>query len=495
MHIAIILSTLPLLQDGWEHRTLPSACRPTVPAQAPCELMDADHLPFPGRSPRAQEPAPAPIPVAVLMQLLDTSSGQGPSRPRLQVSGETLLVQGSPDAVRAVDATLSSLAALEEQLKIDWQVELTTGDGQSRSWDGSSRSGERVPLGERHVVSYLGSYDVNVTSDAGIATPETHRALLGTTAHLSFSTLKGGGHLIEGCLDVAQLIGLDDLDPETPDLGILQLPQVKTAQVRFAGIDKAVVTLDGPRVPHGGLKLVIRAGPARPSPGAGPWLIHDLAALTRPAPRPARIDAGDLGSQPGASRPRPSAAHDVGTLASLLDSGSLDGSPPLWAGSLLLLPRGSGLEAQAQELLVALEKELRPGTLHLSSDGLQATFTVIAGRETRLAVGVERRRACEVTSLLAPSIWMPVLQVERTFDGIVLEGRVSGGRLAGSLWETSSDELGGASEADNGVATLQRLERNQRGRSVDLPPSAESGSVVLPERDGVQAATLHFSLD
>lgn len=498
MHIAIILTALPLIQDGWVHRELPSVCRPTVPAQAPCELLDADHLPFPRRLPKAQEASPAPIPVALLMQLLEGDLPQGAPSPQIRVSGETLLIQDDPEGLRAVDEVLRGLSLLEDQLRIAWQVELSTGDGQTLSWSGSSRSGERIPLGQRRVVTYLGTHDVNVTSDAGIATPQTHRALLGPTAHLTFSKLKGGGHLIEGCLDVADLVSLKELDPETPDLGMLQLPEVATAQVRFAGRDQAVVSLKGPRVPSGGLTLEITTAPGSSSaapPNLGPWLLHDLAALTRLAPRPSPVEVGKLGSQPSPTKNQPSAAQDVGILASLLNDGRLDGPRPIYAGSLLLVQRESSAATHVHALLAALEEDLRPGTVLLSMEGLQATFPVISGREARLVIGIENRRACEVDALLAPSIWMPILQVERTFDGLVLDGAVSGERFVGSIWESTSLILEGSSEAHNGVASLQRLERTRRGCSVDLLPTAKQGSEVLAERAGTQAVRIHFSLD
>jgi len=492
MHLPLLLSALPLVQDTWLSRDLPSACHPTPPSEGAHELLAADHLPFPDRLPGPPAPAAAPVSVTTLHQLVEEALRQEDQRAHLEVTGDLLLLRGDGRAQETVDGVLADLARLDEHLRIDWQVQLSIADQPRRTWTGSSRSGERTSLGARRTVAYIGSQDVNVASDSGVAEPETHHALLGATVHLTCSNLEGGDHLIEGCLDLAELVELVNFDPGTPDLGLLQLPEVASAQVRFAGRNRAEVLLEGLPAPLGGATLVVTTARALEETAPNAWRPFDLAALTRRPPRPLPLEAGGMGVPLGQEPAAVPAPHDAGALASLLGSRGLEASAPLWTGNLLLVQAGSTTVQEASRLLSTLEAHLIEGTLQVSAGPLRATFTAVAGRPARLAVGVERRRATEVGSQLAPSVWMPIVEVERTFDGLVLEGSPGSGRFRATVRQTWGEVLETVPEQDSGLAALQRLERGRRGGAFELSPTAQDLQVLLPEAAGGPSVSARY---
>lgn len=482
MLLPLLLSTAAAAQDTWVPRTLPSLCHTTPAAEAPLELLDADHLPFPRELPARGPGSQAPVPSTLLLQLVDEHLRATNHRAQLELAGGSLLVQAEPAGRAAVDTVLADLEAAGAFLRIPWQAELHLGDGAPLAWSGVARPGERFALGERRAVGYLGAQDVNVASDSGVAEPETHHALLGATLHLTLSNLSDGSRLIEGCLDLAELVELETFDPDTPDLGLLQLPEVTTAQVRFAGLDQATVQLTGLPDPLGDATLVVRVARRAAEVAYSAWRVHDVHALTRRPPQGAPIAAGGFGIDARGGAPRSEAlpSHDAAALAALL-GGSFEEGAPLWSDGLLFVRPRSSAATAASALLPALEAHLVAGSLQVRAGELSATVDVVGGREARLVVGTERRRATEVDSQLAPSSWMPILEVERTFDGLVLGGQPLAGTFRGAVRVTGGRLLGRVPEPESGLAALQRLERTRRGSSVELLATAESEQVILSE--------------
>jgi len=420
------------------------------------------------------------VATTLLLQLLDEGLRAQKHRAQLEVAGGSLLVQADAAGLATVDAVLADLEAGEAFLRIPWEVELRLGDAAPVTWTGVARPGERFAVGERKAIGYLGAQDVNVASDSGVAEPETHHALLGATLHLTLANLSDGKRLIEGCLDLAELVELETFDPGTPDLGLLQLPEVATAQVRFAGLDEAYVHLSGLPAPLGDATLVVRVALRQAELGTATWRVHDVHALTGRPRRGAPVSAGGFGVDPSGVRREDLPVHDAGALTALL-GGSIDEAAPLWSDGLLFVRPGSSAAKAADELLPALEAHLTAGTLQLSAGPVSATLPVVGGREARLVVGTERRRATEVDSQLAPSTWMPIVEVERTFDGLVLEGRPLADAFRGTVRVTDDRLLGVVPEPESGLAALQRLERTRRGSSVEVLASADADRVLLPE--------------
>ena len=482
MYLLLLLGTLPLrgplppAAGDWTTRTLPALCRHAGSA-GPAELRSANHLPFPGELPQAQEQGQPPLLVPILLQLLEEELRDSPDAARLEVGGERLLIAGSADAVTRIDRVLAGLAAFERHLTASYTASLTIGEGESSTWQGRLGPGEGVALGVRRTLSYLGDQDVNVASDSGVATPETHQALLGRTLHLSISPLIDGHHLIEGTLDLSELGDLRTFDPESADMGLVELPRLNTAQVRFSSIDEADILLTGLPAPLERVELLVRVPVVEPTAVDAPWQVFDLAALTQPAPPLHMVEGGELGEESAPAPPSPPKAWDAGTLASLAGTGA--GPAPLWSGHLLFVRRGSPAEERTRELLTELESHLTPFRVELRWDGVRAELPLVRGREARLVAGVEERHVTGVGSQIAPSTWMPQLHVARTFDGVLLSTAIEASQLQGWLRMTSSEPAKRADSKRTGLTAIELLQRAVRGRSVSVPLTALGEEITL----------------
>lgn len=494
MHLALLLSCAPLVQDPWTPLPLPSVCRPSALIEGPAELLGADHLPFPEDLPRRADQAQAPVPVTLALRLIDEALRAKNLEARLEATDGRLLVQGDDAAVAQVRAILGELEALETALRMDWTASLVLGDEPTRTWSGSARSGERFPVGMRTSTGYLGNQDVNVASDSGVAEPEMHHALTGATLHVSASRLQAGGAVLEVTLDLADLVALERFDPGTPDLGQLQLPAVATCQVRACGLDQVTIDLAGLPVTAGQARLELTVTPRPAVRSTGFWQVVDVSALTRRARAPLAVDSGRHGFDGRRELVAEEATRfTTGGIASLVD-GAFSDTPTLWSEHILFVPTdvdGDPVAATLQ-LVSALEAGSQAGRLHVQQGALMASFPVLDGHPARIVVGREQRHASEVGSQLAPSTWMPIVEVERVFNGLVLDGVATGPAFRGSIRETTGMVVERVEESVSGLAAVERLQRTQRGSSVELLDSAPEAGVLLPQAPSRPAVLARF---
>jgi hypothetical protein len=507
MHLVLLACLPPFLsapvpQEDWSALPLPGLCLASPAVEGPVEILDGDHLPTLAYQPERADPAGPLLPVPILLQLVDEALRAGGTPARLEVLADRLMVQGNDAARAAAARVLGELDALERRLEVEVRADLTLAGGPQTSWTWRARSGERMALGERRAIAYVGDQDVNVATDSGVAEPETHYALTGRTLHLTVSRLSGGRTLIEGTLDLCSLIELTTFDPDTPDLGSLQLPSLATTQVTFAGLDQVTVQLEGLPGDLGGAQLTLRTkvGPAAGTGGAEPpgsWRVFDLAALARRPPRLGEVDPGPSGVKgfrPGRAE---NTTVDPGALAALVSGDLLSSAPPIWTETLLFLPTDSPAASQSAEgvaaLVAALESGLIPGELEVRQGDLLAQLPVVAGRPARIVVGIERRAVVDIGTQLAPSTWMPQPILARTFAGLVLTGAARGGRFTGSVRETQVDLLETLPEDLVGLAAMQRLEHRRRAGSVVLTPAAQVSEVLLGPREGSDAIQARFT--
>lgn len=493
----------PSAQDPrpWIPLDLPALCRPTPVVPAPLELVDGVHL-RPLDDDLAPPPAPvAPLPAHTLLQLVEEDLRRLRLTADLELAPGTLLVRGEPRAVEAVGVLLDGLRPWDAALRVDLEVELGPAPGGSSESAPPNRaepragpraglrvglrarvrvrSGERVALGARRRHPYLGDYDVNVTSDAGVAEPDILHAMLGATVHLTASRLEGGHQvLLEGLLDLAQLEELERFDPDTPDLGVVEEPRVAYAQVAFAARvsagETARVELRGLPLdpPDWDLSLTPRTRTDPPTP-AGGWVPLDVAAIAHPSPfLPApNLGFGGPGRRaPGAGAPGAGEALPAGTLARLLGGEELSAAEPLWSERLLLLPPGDpGLLVRARDLVRAVEAALQGGTrLAVERGATRVSLPAVAGRPVRVLVGREFRRLVDYRTQLAPESWMPQPEIARFVDGFCLQGRLDGALLTGAVWAVAARDGGGLEVGDVGVGRLQRVMSTEEGRPVAL---------------------------
>lgn len=474
------LALLPLAaslsaQESWRIHELPAACRGASVSEAgPAELLDANHLPFPTDMPRLADPSEPRIPQSMLLQLLEDHVDSADTPAAIELSGEQLFVFAEPGGHAAVEEALSALEGIGEQLEIELSVSLSSFGQEPGNWRRSVMSGTRSAFGVRRSASYLGSHDVNVATDSAVAEPEVHQALLGHTVHITASRLPSGRVLIEGTLDLARMDTLGSFDPDTVDLGILHLPEVQVLQVRFAGIDRVRVEVDSGNEEESGLVVTATPGPVS---GSGPWRAFDVSAFTRATNDLRPVETGQLGERPG-NEPDGRATLDAGALASLVSTGAFD--PIQWTSDLLIVDRGGDGEDAIHELCTALEASLVAGTVATGLEESTIRFPVVSGRQARLVTGIERRAATEVSSTLAPSTWMPILDVERHFDGLVIHVMPNSAGANASGVQTARVDEERIEEAVAGLSALQRIERLRRGGSVKLDPSAPGATELFP---------------
>jgi hypothetical protein len=303
------------------------------------------------------------------------------------------------------------------------------------------RSGDTVELGTRASTAFVAGWNVEVAADSGAAAPLVGTALTGDTLHLTACRVEGGAAVhVEGVLDLSELVGLTDFDPETVDLGVLQQPLVRSVQVVFSGRiahgERLAVELAGTPLSRPDRTLWIEAestpdpaGDADPAEDGGGWRVLDLAFVARPAGGlpAARPGAGidDWARQEalaGPLEPLPPSAV-AGQVESARRAGGGPREPLHWAGTLLFVPASDPDAVREAESLVraAEAARLATHTVAIVRGGLRATLPVSAGRPARLRVGEERTWLVDYTVEIAPETWMAEPHIAKAFDGLVLD--------------------------------------------------------------------------
>lgn len=490
--LAVAAAAVASGQDGagWARVALPSVCRPTPADAAPLEILDGVHLRPPGEGAAGPGPA-APLPAATLVALVEEELRERGLDARVEAFDDALLVHGRPDAVAAAGEWVRALDVLEDALAVEVEATLTPAGGEPRRWRAVLRSGERVGLGHRDYVPYVGDYEVNVASDSGVAEPETFLVQVGETLHVGAARLAGGERiLLEAHLDLAQLEELATVDLGTPDLGVLEEPRIGYVDLVFSGVvengSALVATVSGAPLagsPDWTLELRATAG-AAPAAGAGsPWTFVDLAFLSRPGPPLPSVGLGPgLEHLPLRAPPAPSPVAP-GTVARLVTEELAGRGPaPRWTETLLVLPAaldggGETLGARARALVATFAGALDTATLTARRGALAATLPCAAGRPVRFLAGHEFRRVHDYRAQLAPQSWMPQPNVAGFFHGGGVAGVLEGAGFAGTAWDCRAVDRDTLPRESVGMGALQRVDRSVVTRPVRWPASA--GEVVL----------------
>ncbi len=462
-----------------------------------------------------------PLPPALWRDLLDDELRARGLSAELQPTGDTLLARGAPAALAFLEEASASIEALDERWAIELELELRSsakadsaggagneGEAAAPAWSRSLRlrSGERASLGEREPQAFLGDWQVDVAADSGVADPQPWIAETGRSLELWAARLPGGRSVaIDGLLDLAELDGLDELDPETPDLGLLQLPRIACVQVAFSGVvdvdRELVVSIDGAPLPHPNWSLVIRVREsAAGEPPVTPWQVFDLAFLERPAWELAAFEPG-IALEP----PRRETSYELfgalapNLLAGLAVSGAHSQRSPSFSNSLLFVPASeTALAKSLQDLALALlPAHTTTHTLTIAQGALRARFPVRSGRVARFFAGLERRLLVDYQTELAPQTWMAGPRLERCFDGIACQGELA--LAAGSApawnawaWISRTIDIQTLSRTQVGLGRIDLPRRSMRAAA--RPVRAGSGPQgILPAEGGADALVLELS--
>ncbi|MDP6410704.1 MAG: hypothetical protein QGI46_15115 [Planctomycetota bacterium] len=525
MNIALLaLLALPGTSQDWHSTQLPSLSMEPVPAPAFAALANGQHVLLteePANS--TAEPAPA-LPASQVRQMLEAEARRQGRSLSFYPTSPPLLVSGSPEDRAWIDTALDELQRAGERTEIEVSAWLrpglaggTTGDslphdGQapagSHAWHGRLRSGTQAAFGRRSQESFLAGFDVEVAQDEGVAVPVVGQVLAGHTLHVRAARMDGGRSIhIVGVLDLARLRTYEDFDPGTPDLGSVRQPLVDLVQVHFSGV-----------VPSGGFLTVSIAGspldspdwvlwvqaatqpdPER-APGAG-WRVADLALLAAPAsrlptwrahwgPRGWRLPSLAVATLPALAEPAVSVSPaGLDSLTNSADRRPPRSLPPAYWTERLLLVHPEDVERwqRTRELCRTMESARLPSArLELAAGDLRISLPIAAGVPARVLVGTERTFLVGYEAEVAPDVSMPAPVIERWFEGLAWQGRLSSGRLQATLRTTHTESVEIAPRSDTILGDLQLPRRSVRAAELSLALGA--GAEVAFEAEADAAA-------
>jgi hypothetical protein len=466
--LALALSLLPQSEGAgtWRALTLPRLCQEAPATPAFAALWSGRHLSLGDdaeEAPRFGDPAH--LPLAALVGLLGEDGARARRSLRVEPGGPPLLVRGAPAEIEAAQALCAELDLQGRALEIELAAWLTPGvprvgthparqvfeaavKGIEPLGRAHLRSGGSAALGVRGGREFLAGYEVQVATGAAVAGPVLGRVREGRTLHLRVARARGGRTLVlEGLLDLCELEALEDFDPDTRDLGLLQLPRAAVVQVAFSGAIEsggvlAVQIAGSPLAePDWTLWIEARGNPDAP----GRWRACDLALLEGPAldlpwPEPGGGLVDGAGERAGRTLLQGVSAAAVAQAADEAH-GAGGRSPIVWAGGLVLAPAGEvALWSEVDALVSAAEAEhLRAATLRVRQAGLEVTLPLLEGRPARVLAGRERARLTGYELQVAQDTWMPQPRVESAFDGLLVQGHLEQGRLLGGVWRASSE--------------------------------------------------------
>jgi len=458
-HLLTIILALPGLQD----RPLPSyALLPAPQALATKEAqgpaLPPDGLPL--WSPR-QDPLPLPnrpaMPIEDWRRWIEEHAASTHRGLRLRSTGQGVLVQGPPDEVASLREFGQQVQQLIEALQIEIQVTVQVGQDDPARQFGWLPSGGHLALGEVQQRGFVGSWRSEIAADSAVAEPELWTAQTGWALFLHASRQpQGAGLLLAGSFRLNTQTGHGSFDPETPDLGLIEQPQIQQTRLDFARMLETGQSLEL-QATRGGQEIRVTIEASSP------------AELPRPAAWTVIETAGLWPELPWLQEDNQHSPWPPSSIAAILASSGLEGSP-LWAGNLLLIPPGSEeLAAQALRLIDALSAAPSNSLLSASMGQDAALIPCVRG----LPFGV---RMTQVTTAmtgyrtdLATDAWIAEPQVQTL---------VNGSRIMGILG------------SGNSTLTWHQQAMTERGR-IQAPELAYLGSLEWIA-EGTRSGELHL---
>ena len=513
-------------QDSWTPLSLPRLCQETNPAVQFPSLDGAAHIELEAERASSRPGTRALLSAADLASLLTGAAGAADRSVEFFPFTPPLLARGSEEDLAWTRGALAGIEAAGRRHRVEFRAWLVPAAGAgrpregeglpagARAWTAEALPGEWVAFGRRTRRDFVATYDVEVSTDAGVAAPRVGGVYSGNTLHLSASRVDdGAGYHLRGQLDLAELAGVETFDPDTPDLGAVEQPRVRSVTIAFSGAARSGellrVEVEGAPLGRPDWTLLVSCEtelePAGPSAAGSPpghdWRAIDVTLLSGRGRSLPYLDAGGgLADQAGLDAMTVGAAPiSASGVLSAVEAGSrsrrsssMRPSAPrtslqVCEGLLLIAADASedGLALRAAEFvrdvsaprLVTSEVELRSGRF-------RARFPIAEGEPARVTVGEERTLLLGYEAEIAPSTWMPSPVVARTFDGLAWQARRGGGRVACTAWISASDGLDVLRRQQTGLGAVQLPQRNQRGAERSLSAADGTTEVLSELEDG-----------
>jgi hypothetical protein len=411
-----------------------------------------------------------------------------------------LLVRGTPEDLSWAKAQVEGLQRAGKRSELIVGATLTSDHAETsapvpegtlsdllgpvKTWKGTVTSGDEIVFGTSRRTRFLGDYDIEVATDSGVAAPIIGSAYTGATLHLTVCRVDEGRSVhVRGLLDLAELERVETFEPGTPDVGDFQQPIVHSVSLAFSGVTELggelVVRLEGTPLHAAGWNLTVAiTGTAEPTSLAeNDWRIIDVALLSG---RGRLLPSFD----PGAALDDQLALDALGPLAGPLSASGIAGSvetrprggrslagaqrsPQHVGESLILISSGrakdDGHEALSAFVHALEAPRLETAIVELTRGDFRAVFPVAGGEATRLLVGTERTVLTSYRAEIAPNTWMPRPIVEKLFDGLAWQGRLSDGTVAATAWTSETHSIEVQTREETRLGAIQLANRSIAG--------------------------------
>lgn len=487
--------------DEWMPLAPPILCAATPETILPAPLLSASHLEIPRADGRTGgEPRAGTLAFSTVLQMIDEDARLRQTRLDVQRQGGGALVRGDAAALAGVTALQQSLDRAARALAIDLDVQIapqSAGATGALSFRRRVRSGDLVFLGTRESRAYVAGFDVEVAADSGSSEPILGRAHSGRGLHLFAARIDGGERVfVWGLLDVSDVLEVNEFDPQTPDLGVLQQPRVASAQVAFSGTIegdgrlKVDVRGTGLTVPNWTLEIGARTTRDTETDGAAGagagFALIDLSLLSFELPRLVPREPGALFvAASGTSSTRVDDAQMApwppSAVAALVESargaaGKSGRASLYWNDRFLFVPRSDAVAVAAARAWVRAAERARlvEGRVDLALGPVSASLPLCSIAPARVVVGSERPLLTEYRLEVAPQIWMPAPTVENAFDGACLDAVLATGGAEIALWSASSGAVSEIARENAQVGKLQLATRNLRTAAARLETGVET---------------------
>lgn len=521
LYLALTVALAP--QDSWSALSLPQLCEDSNPAAHLPALEGGGHIRLDRFTDSSRRNSRALMTAQDVSALLQRSAmGEGRSLDFFPYS-PPLLVQGSAEDLAWAKSAVAGLetAGARQRLELSaWLIpQLGASLPQSDElpgvlhWSAMAGAGEEIAFGERLSEDFVANYDVNVSTDSGVAAPMIGAVSTGKTIHLSASRVSGGkGYFLRGKLDLAELVEFEEFNPDSPDLGKLRQPRVNSTTLNFSGSallgQSLRVELENAPLEQPNWTLILRVdGQAEPEQSTNSqagleWRAIDVSLLSKKvAPltlfHPGAGLAHLAALEALETRATPITASGVlsaveSTLRSKRKSSRSGETAVQICEGLLLIDARDGEEQLAKRVLDFMQSVETPrlamGLVEIRSGNLRARFPVCAGEASRLTVGSERTLLTGYEAEIAPNTWMPSPLVEASFDGLAWQGRFDGRQLHSSLWHSQTHSIEVRDRIDAQLGALQLPKRSVRGarKAVSLDAEADELLAATANAPGVR---------
>jgi len=497
-----LLLTAARTSDAWTALPLPSLCLASRAASNPAPLWDARHVRLTGVPAEHEGASVGPrLPIETLAQMLVEDARAHGNRLELFRGTPALLARGDAAAISAARDRIAELERAAASLEIELDVRLAP----TRKSDAKSErsqalapgvariaSGDEAFFGTRKSSAFVSGFSVEVAADSGVAQPLIGAALYGATLHVRAARVAGGTRIhLCGVLDVAELVEIARFDPETPDLGAVQEPSVRSAQAVFAGVVDSGGTLDvsiessGLAQPDWTLSIQAATHPDEASKerDARGWSLIDCAFLASDPPALVACRPGAGLEHHGESNERASLHPGLppsaiaAALATSSDGTAPPGPPVHWSNQLLFVPSSDAVLVQAARELASGVESLRLATGRVaitSGKALRAELPVTEGFPARFVCGLERSFLTGYSAEIAPQTWISSPAIELAFDGVCVDVNAGAASAACTAWSAASQPPLEMPRKDAQLGKLQLLTRSLRTDSArivrDEPP-------------------------